>query len=42
MLSLENTYNADELRERDERVRKILEKADYGRQIYYLIEPKYD
>jgi len=43
MLSLENTYNADDIREWDARVRKILEKKNYNTAgMYYNIEPKYD
>ena len=38
MLSMDNTYNADELRAFDERVRKQLDGADYD----YVVEPKID
>jgi DNA ligase (NAD+) len=38
MLSMDNTYNADELRAFDERVRKQLESDDYD----YVVEPKID
>jgi DNA ligase (NAD+) len=38
MLSVDNTYNADELRAFDERVRKQLEPSDYD----YVVEPKID
>ncbi|MBN1360255.1 MAG: NAD-dependent DNA ligase LigA [Sedimentisphaerales bacterium] len=38
MLSMDNTYNADELRAFDERVRKQLDTADYS----YVVEPKID
>ncbi len=38
MLSMDNTYNADELRAFDERVRKQLESSDYD----YVVEPKID
>ena len=38
MLSMDNTYNADELRAFDERVRKQLGSADYD----YVVEPKID
>ena len=38
MLSMDNTYNADELRAFDERVRKQLAGADYD----YVVEPKID
>lgn len=42
MLSLENTYDAEDIRERNERVKKILDKEWYSKTIYYHIEPKYD
>jgi len=38
MLSMDNTYNADELRAFDERVRKQLDNTDYD----YVVEPKID
>ncbi len=38
MLSMDNTYNADELRAFDERVRKQLDTPDYD----YVVEPKID
>jgi DNA ligase (NAD+) len=38
MLSMDNTYNADELQAFDERVRKQLESDDYD----YVVEPKID
>ncbi len=38
MLSVDNTYNADELRAFDERVRKQLGMSDYE----YVVEPKID
>lgn len=38
MLSVDNTYNADELRAFDERVRKQLGATDYD----YVVEPKID
>jgi len=38
MLSMDNTYNADELRAFDERVRKRLGSSDYN----YVVEPKID
>ncbi len=45
MLSIDNTYNADELREFDKRVRKTL-AASRGRQpsetVTYVVEPKID
>jgi DNA ligase (NAD+) len=39
MLSIDNTYNADELREFDKRVRKALGKGDA---VTYVVEPKID
>lgn len=48
MLSLENTYNAEDLRDWDQSIRKILEKkwiednCDYLKDLSYYIEPKYD
>jgi len=38
MLSIDNTYNAEELKAFDERVRKGLESSDYN----YVVEPKID
>ncbi len=38
MLSMDNTYNADELRAFDERVRKQLDTSEYD----YVVEPKID
>jgi DNA ligase (NAD+) len=38
MLSIDNTYSADELREFDARVRKKLDTSDYD----YVVEPKID
>ena len=40
MLSLDNTYNHEELREFDKRVRKGLEKND--EKVNYVVEPKID
>lgn len=50
LLSLENTYNAEDLQDRNERVRKNLEKSSNissdiistNHQISYSIEPKFD
>jgi len=54
LLSLENTYNAKDLKERDERVHKLLEKnlqkssdifwnpLKKSSEIHYIIEPKFD
>ncbi len=41
MLSLDNSYNADDLRDFDERVRKNTDIPD-GTPIEYCVEPKYD
>lgn len=41
-MSLENTYNAKDLEERDERIKKILLKADAHAKISYRVEPKFD
>lgn len=38
MMSLSNTYSRDELRDFDQRVRKLLE----GREVEYILEPKID
>ncbi len=42
MLSLENSYNAQNLFEREERLLKILEKAEISEKPTYYIEPKFD
>ena len=49
LYSLENTYNAQDIQERDERIKKIIEKDHVGTQhfasdskISYTIEPKFD
>jgi|GEM_PF-3437668 DNA ligase (NAD+) len=42
MLSLENSYNAQNLFEREERLLKILEKAEVSEKPTYYIEPKFD
>jgi len=42
LLSLENTYNAKDLEERDERAYKILNKQYSDTKINYRIEPKFD
>jgi len=41
MLSLENSYNAQDLLEREERLLKILEKAEVSEKPTYYIEPKF-
>ncbi|MFM7401104.1 MAG: DNA ligase LigA-related protein, partial [Bacteroidota bacterium] len=41
MLSLDNSYNADDLRDFDESVRKLC-KLDASTDIEYCVEPKYD
>lgn len=42
LMSLENTYNAKDLEERDERIKKILLKANSQKNISYRVEPKFD
>ena len=42
LLSLENTYNAKDLEQRDERIRKILIKENTDDTITYRVEPKFD
>ncbi|AHB41173.1 hypothetical protein P148_SR1C00001G0378 [candidate division SR1 bacterium RAAC1_SR1_1] len=45
LASLENTYNAEDLNDRGDRLKKILEKDTEGtenKDIYYTIEPKFD
>lgn len=42
LMSLENTYNAKDIEERDERIKKILLKADVQRGVTYRVEPKFD
>ena len=42
LLSLENTYNAQDLKERDERIHRILEKQENPWKSMYRIEPKFD
>lgn len=42
MLSLDNTYSADELREFDERVRRGLRNAGDTGDLAYMLEPKID
>jgi hypothetical protein len=39
---LENTYNAKDLEQRDERAYKILSKTNPEDKIHYSIEPKFD
>lgn len=41
LLSLENSYDAEDLRKWDQRIRKILEKESVS-QFSYLLEPKFD
>ena len=41
MLSLENSYNAEDLNDFDERVRKLIE-AEENQAIEYCVEPKFD
>ena len=42
LLSLENSYNAQDLTNRDTRIKKILEKADQNCSFFYRLEPKFD
>lgn len=42
LLSLENSYNAQDLTNRDSRIKKILEKADQNCSFFYRLEPKFD
>lgn len=42
LLSLENTYNAKDLEERDERIHKILVKQNPDAKVSYRVEPKFD
>ena len=42
LISLENTYNAEDLKQRDERAKKILSKIHSEEKIIYSIEPKFD
>jgi len=46
LASLENTYNAEDLREWDERIHKLVEsqksKVEGHMNITYRIEPKFD
>lgn len=42
MLSLENSYNAEDLKEREQRILKILEKELIVEKPTYIIEPKFD
>lgn len=43
LMSLENTYNAEDLNQRDERAKKILEKnLPESSEILYTVEPKFD
>lgn len=44
LASLENTYNAEDLNDRDERIKKILEKKSelINTKVDYTIEPKFD
>ena len=44
LASLENTYNAEDLVDRDERIKKILEKKQewLSDDVFYTVEPKFD
>lgn len=41
LASLENSYNAEDLKKFDEKIQKIVKKSDFSSPLY-LIEPKYD
>ena len=41
-LSLDNSYNADDLNGFDERVKKLIEEEDKNKAIEYCVEPKFD
>lgn len=42
LASLENTYNAEDLNDRGDRIKKIVEKEKISPNISYIIEPKFD
>jgi DNA ligase (NAD+) len=42
MLSLENSYNAEDLQDFDERVRKLIGDEDKAKALSYCVEPKFD
>jgi DNA ligase (NAD+) len=41
-LSLDNSYNAEDLQDFDERVKKLIEVEDKNQAIEYCVEPKFD
>jgi DNA ligase (NAD+) len=42
MMSLDNTYNADDLLEFEKRIKRILDTADSLKSIEYIVEYKFD
>lgn len=42
MMSLDNTYNAEDLREFETRIRRILKEEHHERELDYMIEYKFD
>jgi DNA ligase (NAD+) len=42
MLSLENSYNAEDLQDFDERIKKLIGAANANAQLSYCVEPKFD
>jgi DNA ligase (NAD+) len=42
LASLENTYNAEDINDRGDRIKKIVEKEKISPNISYIIEPKFD
>lgn len=42
LLSLENSYNAQDLQNRSTRIQKIIEKSDQNFEFFYRLEPKFD
>lgn len=42
MMSLDNTYNAEDLREFETRIRRILREEGHERELDYIVEYKFD
>lgn len=42
MLSLENSYNAEDLQDFDERIKKLIGEENASAQLSYCVEPKFD
>lgn len=42
LLSLENTYNADDIGDRNDSIVRMMDKMDIKTSLYYIIEPKFD